>query len=101
MPCALANVLTRCKIKEIFFKIQIKSRQVGHFPVGAQFQLFCVLTAFKDYGEFCSSIFVSRFAQLVELVDTLGLEPSAARHGGSSPSLGTNQKNWFSPLNIR
>ena len=28
-------------------------------------------------------------AQLVELADTLGLEPSAARHGGSTPSLGT------------
>ncbi len=26
----------------------------------------------------------------MELADTLGLEPSAARHGGSTPSLGTN-----------
>ena len=28
-------------------------------------------------------------ARVVESADTLGLEPSAARHGGSTPSLGT------------
>jgi hypothetical protein len=33
--------------------------------------------------------FILLSAQLVELADTLGLEPSAARHGGSTPSLGT------------
>ena len=27
---------------------------------------------------------------VVELVDTLGLEPSAARRGGSTPSIPTN-----------
>ena len=35
-----------------------------------------------------TALFLS--AQLVELADTLGLEPSAARHGGSTPSLGTS-----------
>ncbi len=29
---------------------------------------------------------------VVELVDTLGLEPSAARRGGSTPSIPTNFK---------
>ena len=28
---------------------------------------------------------------VVELVDTLGLEPSAARRGGSTPSIPTNE----------
>ena len=28
---------------------------------------------------------------VVELVDTLGLEPSAARRGGSTPSIPTNK----------
>ena len=37
---------------------------------------------------FFEFLFLTR-AQLVELADTLGLEPSAARHGGSTPSLGT------------
>ena len=30
---------------------------------------------------------------VVELVDTLGLEPSAARRGGSTPSIPTNRRN--------
>ena len=31
-----------------------------------------------------------QFGDVVELVDTLGLEPSAARRGGSTPSIPTN-----------
>ena len=30
-----------------------------------------------------------QFGDVVELVDTLGLEPSAARRGGSTPSIPT------------
>ena len=36
---------------------------------------------------------------VVELVDTLGLEPSAARRGGSTPSIPTNLDNE-TPLDI-
>ena len=32
---------------------------------------------------------------VVELVDTLGLEPSAARRGGSTPSIPTILKAWY------
>ena len=35
---------------------------------------------------------------VVELVDTLGLEPSAARRGGSTPSIPTTWCIFLSPL---
>jgi hypothetical protein len=38
------------------------------------------------------SFILDYFASVVELVDTIGLGPVAARCGGSSPSRGTNFK---------
>ena len=47
------------------------------------------------------NIFFLLRAQLVELADTLGLEPSAARHGGSTPSLGTILVHIHFALDVR